>query len=79
MEISLAGLIGAVLGTIASAVIYGPLVGAIERRLRSKQQPEAEDRMALAQEIALLRRGVLAADMLFCAGMGYWIGQMIGG
>ena len=79
MEISLAGLIGAVLGTIASAVIYAPLAGAIESRLRGRQQPEAEDRMALAQEIALLRRGVLAVDMLLCAGLGYWIGQMIGG
>jgi uncharacterized protein YqgC (DUF456 family) len=79
MEISLAGLIGAVLGTIASAVIYGPLVGAIESRLRSRQQSEPADRMALAQEIALLRRGVLAADILLCAGLGYWIGQMIGG
>ncbi len=79
MELSFAGLIGAVLGTIASAAIYGPLVGAIERRLRDKQRSEPEDRMALAQEIALLRRGVLAADILLCAGMGYWIGQMIGG
>ena len=28
---------------------------------------------------ALLRRGVLAIDMLLCAGLGYWIGQKIGG
>ena len=31
MELSLAGLIGAIVGTIASAAVYGPLVSVIER------------------------------------------------
>jgi hypothetical protein len=79
MDISLAGLLGAVLGTILAAVIYGPLVGALERRLRTPSQPELQDRATLAQEIALLRRGVLAADLLLCAGIGYWIGQRLAG
>jgi hypothetical protein len=78
MELSLAGLIGAVLGTIVSAMIYGPLIGAIEGGLR-KRRAAGEDRTTFAQEIALLRRGVLAADMLLCAGLGYWIGLTIGG
>jgi hypothetical protein len=78
MELSLAGLIGAVLGTIVSAVIYGPLIGAIEAGLR-KRRAAGDDRATFAQEIALLRRGVLAADMLLCAGLGYWIGLAIGG
>jgi hypothetical protein len=78
MELSLAGLIGAVLGTAVSAVIYGPLVGAIEEALR-KRWASGEDRATFAQEIGLLRRGVLAADMLLCAGIGYWIGLTIGG
>ena len=78
MDLSLAGLVGAVLGTAVSAVIYGPLIDAIEGRLR-KRPAAAEDRATLAQEIALLRRGILAADMLLCAGIGYWIGLTIGG
>jgi hypothetical protein len=78
MELSLAGLIGAVLGTAASAVIYGPLIDAIERALR-KRRTTAENPATLVQEIALLRRGILAADMLACAGIGYWIGLTIGG
>ncbi len=78
MELSLAGLIGAVLGTIASAVIYGPLVGAVERALR-KGRAATDDAATFAQEIALLRRGILAADMLLCAGIGYWIGVKIAG
>ena len=78
MELSLAGLIGAVLGTIASAAFYGPLIDAVERALR-KRRLRTDDPATFAQEIALLRRGILAADMLLCAGIGYWIGLMIGG
>ena len=78
MELSLAGLTGAVLGTIVSAAIYGPLIDAIERGVR-KRRTVTDDRATFAQEIALLRRGILAAVMLLCAGMGYWIGLMIGG
>ncbi len=77
MEISLAGLIGAVVGTMVSAVFYGPLVDAVEGALR--RGAVTEDRATFAQEIALLRRGILAADMLLCAGLGYWVGLKIGG
>ena len=41
--------------------------------------PCRTDRASLANEIALLRRGILAADMLLCAGVGYWIGLTLGG
>ena len=78
MELSLAGLIGAALGTAVSAILYGPLVDAIEGALRKGRVP-TDDRATFAQEIALLRRGILAADILLCAGIGYWIGRMIGG
>jgi len=78
MEISLAGLVGAVVGTMVSAVFYGPLVDAVERALR-RGRAVTDDRATFAQEIALLRRGILAADMLLCAGLGYWVGLKIGG
>ena len=78
MNLSLAGLIGAVLGTAVSAAIYGRLIERIETALRKRRRAE-DDQGTFAQEIALLRRGVLAVDMLLCAGLGYWIGQKIGG
>ena len=78
MEPSLAGLIGAVLGTMVSAVFYGPLIDAVEGVLR-KRRAVTDDPATFAQEIAVLRRGILAADMLLCAGVGYWIGLAIGG
>ena len=46
MELSLTGLIGAVLGTAVSAVVYGPLIDAIERALR-KRRAANEDRATL--------------------------------
>jgi hypothetical protein len=79
MDISLAGLLGAVLGVIAAAVIYAPLAGVIERRMLKSVSAEPQERAAVAQEIGLLRRSVFTADMLLCAGIGYWIGQKIGG
>jgi hypothetical protein len=78
MELSLTGLLGAVLGTMVSAALYGPLIDAVEGALR-KRRAAPEDQTTFAQEIALLRRGILAADMLLCAGLGYWIGLTIGG
>jgi hypothetical protein len=78
MELSFAGLIGAVLGTMVSAALYGPLIDTIEGFLR-KRRAATDDRATFAQEMALLRRGILAADMLLCAGIGYWIGMTIGG
>ena len=78
MDLSLAGLLGATLGIIAAALVYGPLVAAIERRLRGVSG-ESEGKAAPAQELALLRRGVFMADILLCAGFGYWVGQKLAG
>jgi hypothetical protein len=78
MDLSLAGLLGATLGIIAAALVYGPLVAAIERRLRGVPG-KSEDRPVSAPELALLRRGVFMADILLCAGFGYWVGQKLAG
>ena len=55
-----------------------PLIDVVEAGLR-KRGAMPTDRSTFAHEIALLRRGILAADMLLCAGLGYWIGLKIGG
>lgn len=78
MELSLAGLLGAVVGTMVSALVYGPLIAAIEGGLR-RSRDATEDPATFGKELPLLRRAVLATDMLLCAGLGYWIGQRIGG
>ena len=79
IAISYAGLSGAALGFVVAALIYGPLAAAIESRLRARRAPAVEDRATFAQELALLRRGVLAFDILVLGGIGYWVGDTIGG
>ncbi len=82
IDISLAGLIGAMIGTIVAALAYGVVVSTIERKLLARRLQPAEkpteDRDA-PQNLALLRRGVLALDILIFAGVGYWIGHRIAG
>jgi hypothetical protein len=78
MELSLAGIIGAAIGTMVSAAIYVPLAAALERRLRRRSVQPHEHAIS-ETELALLRRAVIAADMLVCAGIGYWVGFKIGG
>jgi len=75
MDISLAGLVGAIVGTLVAAAIYGTLVDVLDRRLQRPQAPE--DRAMVEQDRALLRRGVLAFDIALCAGIGYFIGDRI--
>ena len=79
MDLSLAGLIGAVIGTIVAALAYVPLVAFVERGLRARASAgSADERESLEQEASLLRRAVLAADIIVFAGIGYWLGGMIG-
>ncbi len=68
---SLAGVVRAIIGTILAAATYGTVVDAIERWLMARREPGEH----AGDEVALLRRGVLAFDILLFAGVGYWIGQ----
>ena len=75
IDLSLAGLLGAVLGTVAAAVAYGPLMAFAERSFWPRDpSASAEERNALEREIPLLRRAVLAVDIIVLAGLGYWLG-----
>jgi len=73
IDISLGGLLGAIAGTIVAALAYGSLADLVQRAFtgrRSSGEPSTS-----AQDLALLRRGILAIDILICAGFGYWLGQ----
>ena len=77
MDISFAGLVGAIAGTIVAAACYGTIVDAFERWLTARRAPEHPPMSR--EELALLRRAVLAIDILVLGGIGYWIGLEIGG
>jgi hypothetical protein len=86
IDLSFAGLIGAFIGTAIAALAYAPLIAFIERHLRARAASENNDasgspaeQETLRQEISLLRRGVLAADIIVFAGLGYWLAATIAG
>jgi len=78
IDISLAGLSGAVVGTLLAAAIYHLSIGPIEQRVRGQERLEtAEERERFANKIALLRRAVLSAELAICAAGGYWLAERI--
>ena len=79
LDLSLFGLLGAIVGLAVAAVCYRPMVTVAERGFRARGQPQtADERAAFDGEISVLRRGVLALDILLFAGIGYWLGSMFG-
>jgi hypothetical protein len=80
MELSLAGLLGALVGTVLGVINYAVIVGFVESRLRAldKSQPGAE-REEFERKISLMRRIILGIDIFVFAGIGYWFGKTIGG
>jgi hypothetical protein len=80
IDLSPIGLLGAVIGTVVAAAVYGPLVGLVGRAFESRQSAQTvEERERSEQELSLLRRVVFAVDVIVLAAIGYWLGQMIGG
>ena len=80
MQLSLAGLLGAIAGTAIAAVNYGLVIGFVQASLRAHDRSQTpEERATFEGKLALLRRIVLALDILFFGGIGYWLGALIGG
>ncbi len=80
MELSLAGLIGAMIGTALGAMNYVAIVAYAESFLRARSTLQSpEQRAAFEQRLSVMRRAILGADILICAGIGYWFGKAMGG
>jgi hypothetical protein len=80
VEYSLPGLLGAFVGIVLGVVNYGVVVGFVEKRLRAldKSQP-GEERAAFERKLSIMRRTILAVDILAFGAVGYWFGRTIGG
>jgi hypothetical protein len=78
IDISLAGLVGAIVGTAIAALAYGRLVVLAERVLWGPARPVgAEEAIRFEQERSMLRRLVLAVDIIVFAGAGYLLGARL--
>ena len=80
MELSPAGFVGAVVGTIIGVINYAAVVAFVESRLRKldRSQTSAE-REEFERKLSLLRRLVLGIDIVVFAALGYWFGRTVGG
>ena len=80
MELSLPAWLGALVGTIVAAAIYVPGIRIVERHLRGLGKIETpEQRAAFEDTLSVVRRLILACDVVVLAAAGYWIGNMFGG
>ncbi len=79
MEYSLPAWLGALVGTIVAVALYVPGIRLIERRMRQASGPvTAEQQETFEQNLSVVRRVILAADIAILATLGYWIGTAIG-
>jgi hypothetical protein len=73
MELSLAGVLGAMVGSAVGAINSVAIIAYANGWMRRHQVAQTED------SAAVVRRGILGANVLLCAGIGYWFGTTLGG
>ena len=80
MDYSLPGFIGAFVGVVIGVINYGVVIAFVEARLRKldRSQTRAE-RGEFERKISLMRRIVLAIDIVAFSAVGYWFGRTVGG
>ena len=80
MELSLAGLIGAVVGAVIAWINYAMIVGFVTNRLRALDKSKTiAERVDFERKLGLMRQFILALDIVVFAGVGYWFGATLGG
>jgi hypothetical protein len=80
LDISVAGLIGAIIGTVVAGVNYHLFIGVLERWMREREHTQnAEERDTTDVKLSLVRRIVLTVDLFVFAAAGYWIGKSVWG
>ncbi len=80
IDLSVWGFVGAVVGTVVAVVNYVTVIGFVEKSLRAHDQSQsAEERAVFERKLGIMRRTVLGLDILLFGGLGYWIGEALGG
>lgn len=75
IDLSLAGLIGAMLGTVVAAITYHVFIGYLERAMGARMQSmPSEERGDFS--LSTVRRIVLTVDVAVFAALGYWLGLL---
>ena len=77
IDLSFAGLIGAMLGTVVAAVVYHLFIGNLERAVQARIQSLPDDERG-DFSLSVVRRVVLTLDLSVFAALGYWLGSKFG-
>jgi len=73
MELSLAGLVGAMAGSLIGAINAVAIIGYANGWMRERQVAQTQE------SAALVRRSILGANIVICAAIGYWFGTTLAG
>ena len=73
MELSLAGLFGAMAGSLLGAINAVAIIGYANGWMQERQIVQSEE------NTALVRRSILAANIVICAAIGYWFDTTLAG
>jgi len=80
MDLSPFGLLGAMLGTIVGVLNYVVFLRVLVPRLQALDKSQSrEEREEFERKMSLMRRIILAADVVLFAAVGYYAGRFIGG
>ena len=80
MELSLPGLLGAMLGTVIGVINYAVIIRIVEPRLRALDKSQSREELdEFERKISLMRRIILAIEVLVFAALGYYAGRYVGG
>ena len=80
MELSLSGLIGAMIGSALGAVNSVAIIAYANGWLRARHAVSTDaERAQFEERAALMRRTNLALNIVLCASIGYWFGTTLGG
>ena len=80
MELSLAGLLGAMAGSLIGAINSVAIIAYADGWLRAHHAISTDtERQQVEDRAAIMRRSVLALNVLLCAAIGYWFGTTLGG
>jgi uncharacterized membrane-anchored protein YhcB (DUF1043 family) len=80
MDLSLPALLGAMLGTVVGVINYAVIMRIVEPRLRALDKSQSREELEeFKRKIALMRRIILAIEVVVFAAIGYWLGRTFGG
>ncbi|MBI3434901.1 MAG: hypothetical protein HY056_07460 [Proteobacteria bacterium] len=80
MEMSLPGLVGALIGTVVAWANYLVIIGFVTRRLQALDTSRTvQERGDFLRKLSIMRQLILGIDIIVFAAIGFWLGATYGG